>query len=288
MAVLSPLLFLLLLATGIRADAMDVEDDVGNLVRLDMPARRIVALSPHATELLFAAGAGKHLVAATAYSDYPPEARTLPQVGDAARLDRERLLSTRPDLVVAWPSGNQGKDLAWLRGRGIPLYLSEPADLEAIADNILDLGRLAGTENTAREAARIFIQGLDAIRNRYRDREESLVFVQVWARPLITVGADHLILKALALCGGRTLFPELLTPAAGVSREAVIRANPQVILAAVAPDDTDDPFAQWRHWANIRAVNSNRLIRVSGDYISRATPRILRGAEQACGQLHYQ
>ncbi len=287
MAGLNPLICLLLLSSA-GAIALEVQDDAGRQVRLEEPARRIVSLSPHVTELLYAAGAGNHLLAATAYSDYPPEARNLPRVGDAARLDRERLLSIRPDLVVAWPSGNQDRDLAWLHERGIPLYLSEPADLESIADNLLDLGHLAGTEDTAQRAAHAFLQGLQAVRTRYSGLGESLVFVQVWAQPLITVGAGHLILKVLDLCGGRTTFPELGTAAAGVSREAVIRANPQVILAVVAPNSMDDAFARWRRWKHLRAIRSNRLIQVSGDYISRASPRILLGAERICGQLHHQ
>lgn len=283
---LRPLAGLLLLSGCASPAALEVEDDAGRTVRLEQPARRIISLAPHATELLFAAGAGARMIAATAYSDYPPEAGTLPRIGDAARLDRERLLLLEPDLVVAWPSGNQDRDLAWLEQRGITLYFSEPSELTDIADNLLDLGTLAGSRATAAKAADDFLLGLERIRARYRDHGETRVFVQVWPRPLITVGAGHFILQAVALCGGRTPFPQLSTPSASVSREAVIRADPDAILATVAPGDKDDPFAAWRRWAELKALRTGRLIRVSADFMSRPTPRLLQGARQACAQLH--
>ena len=100
------------------------------------PARRIISLAPHAAELVYAAGAGPYLLASVAHSDYPPAARELPRIGDAARLDRERILGFQPDLVIAWPLGNRSQDLAWLEGLGIRVYRSDPQNLAAIADEL--------------------------------------------------------------------------------------------------------------------------------------------------------
>ncbi len=109
-------LTLLLAWSGLfGAMPLQVVDDQGRLLQLIQPAQRIVSLSPHATELIFAAGAGDKLAGVSAFSDFPPQVKALPRIGDAAHLDRESLLRLRPDLVVAWPTGNQAPDIAWLK-----------------------------------------------------------------------------------------------------------------------------------------------------------------------------
>ena len=125
-------LILLLLAGNARA-AVVVRDDGGTNITLKQPARRIVSLSPHNTELLFAAGAGGRVIAAVEYSNFPQQAKSLPLVGSAAALDIERIASLKPDLVVAWGSGNPRRQLDAIRQLKIPLFVSEPKTLEDIA-----------------------------------------------------------------------------------------------------------------------------------------------------------
>ncbi len=279
-------LTLLLAWSGLfGAMPLQVVDDQGRLLQLIQPAQRIVSLSPHATELIFAAGAGDKLAGVSAFSDFPPQVKALPRIGDAAHLDRESLLQLRPDLVVAWPSGNQATDIAWLKELGIPLYLSEPDRLEAIAENILELGILAGSTKQAEAAANNFLAGLRSLKVTAKEQSVLRVFVQIWPQPLITVGGKHLISQVLSLCGGQSVFSDLKTPAAGVSREAVIISDPQVIVATVSPADGDDPFVRWRQWKNVSAVRNQRFVKINGDYLSRATPRILQGAESICRAL---
>jgi iron complex transport system substrate-binding protein len=260
-----------------------VRDDSGALVRLSAPAQRIVTLSPHTAELVFAAGAGKRLVGTVAFSDYPAEAARIPRIGDAARLDREQLLMLHPDLVIAWPSGNRPQDLAWLERQGMVLYRSEPATLEAIADNLLNLGRLTGSRSAVRAAAD-YSNHLARLRRQYAGAASYPVLYQVWPSPLITLGARHLVSQVLELCGGRPLFPGLTEAAPRVSREAVILADPYAIVAGSKERDSD-PFAAWRHWPSLDAVRHDRLIVIPPDLLQRPTPRILEGAERLCRAL---
>ncbi len=266
----------------IAAAPLSATDDSGMRVELPRPAGRIVALSPHATELVFAAGAGEQLVGVTAHSDFPARAAALPRVGDAARLDRERLLTLAPDLVVAWPSGNRPQDLDWLERRGVAVFRSDPADLPAIADNLLAIGVLAGTTELAQAAARRFETKLQQLSERFASREPLDVFYQVWPHPLFTIGGEHLINRVLAVCGARNLFGELPQPAPRVSREAVLARAPAAIVAAVESDTRDDPFARWRPWLDVPAIRHQRFITISADLLHRAAPRILQGAEQLC------
>lgn len=266
----------------IAATSLSATDDSGIRIELSRPAGRIVALSPHATELVFAAGAGERLVGVTAHSDFPSRAASLPRVGDAARLDRERLLTLAPDLVVAWPSGNRPRDLAWLERRGVPVFRSDPADLPAIADNLLAIGVLAGTTEPAQAAARRFELKLKQLSERFAARKPLDVFYQVWPRPLFTIGGEHLINRVLAVCGARNLFGELSQPAPQVSSEAVLARAPAAIVAAVESDNREDPFARWRPWRDLPAIRDQRFITISADLLHRAGPRILQGAEQLC------
>lgn len=275
---------LLLWLITLPALALEVIDDTGKTVTLQQPAQRILTLSPHATELVFAAGAGDRIAGAVNFSDYPEAAKDLPRIGNATQLDRERILALQPDLVIAWDSGNRRADLDWLQKRGVPVYRSEPRRLEQIAGNIEQIGRLAGTPSTADKTARIFRQRLETLGNRYRHKNLLTVFYQLWPKPLMTINGEHIISEVLGLCGGRNIFPDLPALAAQVSREAVILADPQVIIASTNSHE-DSPLQQWQAWPSMQAVRNGHLYHVEADLIHRATPRILDGAEAICQKL---
>jgi hypothetical protein len=92
----------LALMAWIDAGALTAVDDGGRRVSFDRPPQRVVTLAPSLAELVFAAGAGAALVGVSALSDYPPEARRIARIGDASRLDVERVLALRPDVVLVW------------------------------------------------------------------------------------------------------------------------------------------------------------------------------------------
>ena len=154
---------------------------------LARPAQRIVSLAPHATELLFAAGAGARVVGVVAHSDWPPEARALPGVGDANALDLERIVALAPDLVVAWPY-TMPAQLAALRARGATIFVSDPKSIAGIARDVEALGTLAGTAATAQPAAAALRARHDALAARYAGSPAIAVFYEVWNEPLQTIG----------------------------------------------------------------------------------------------------
>jgi len=144
--------------------AVSVKDDSGATLTLPRPAQRIVSLAPHLTELLFAAGAGASVVGVGAFADYPEAAKKLPQVGDSAMLDLERIVALKPDLLVVWRDGNSPQQLAKLATLGIPVYASELGTLADIASTLRRLGRLAGSEAAAEARAAAFEQRVRAYR----------------------------------------------------------------------------------------------------------------------------
>lgn len=128
-------------------------DDLGQRVCLEAPAQRIAALSPGAVELLYAAGAGPRIVAVVAFSDYPPEATSLPSVGSSTRLDLEALLALNPDLVVAWATGNPSEQVERLAALGLPVFSIEPRDFDGVSSALTGLATLSGTDATGAQSA---------------------------------------------------------------------------------------------------------------------------------------
>ena len=279
--------FATLLALGSPAAAagIELEDDIGRKLALAAPAQRIVSLAPHVTEMLFAAGAGGRVVGAVDYSDYPEAAQRITRVGGYTRIDLEAVAALRPDLVIGWQSGNREGDLARLRALGIPVYLSEPRNLEDVARNLERLGRLAGSEPTAQAAASAFRARRDHLAATYSARPKVRVFYQIWERPLMTVNDRHLIADVIRLCGGSNVFGEVahLTPTIGV--EAVLAANPEVIVASGMGEARPDWLDQWSRWPQLEAARRDNLFFIPPELIQRHTPRILDGAQHLCGQI---
>jgi len=285
-AVGRPLLLLVALlllhgpGTSVRA-AIRVIDDAGQALVLEQPARRIVSLAPNITELLFAAGAGDRVVGVTEFSDYPEAAQSVTRVGSGAGLDLEAILALRPDLVVAWQSGNPAGQVERLRSLGINLFISEPRQLLDVPDTLLRLGRLAGTEAAAQASADSFKRRYEQLRQAYAQRPEVSVFYQIWERPLMTLNGEHLFSDVLRLCGGHNVFAELPALAPQVDVEAVLAADPEVIIVAV--DGEDSPLlAAWRRWPSLSAVRQGHLYGIARERLVRNTPRILDGAGELC------
>ncbi len=282
MKIIMAVLLLLGAAPVLSVEAIDI---MGDDIQLARPAQRIVSLAPHITELLFAAGVGAHIVGVDAWSDYPPAARKIAHIGNSSRIDLERVLALKPDLVVAWGSGNPHADIAHLRRLGIPVYISEPRHLQDIADDLRRLGQLTGSDATAEAAARAFEQRLDTLRVRYAGQRSLRVFYQISAQPLMTVNGAHLISAVLALCGGRNIFAALKPLAPTVTTEAVLGADPDVIIAGTWQGEPDTAFDTWKRWPQLSAVRYGRLYSVPADDLQRATPRLLDGAQQVCRLL---
>lgn len=263
--------------------SVSATDDTGRTVTLNAPAKRIVSLAPHATELLFAAGAGGAIVGVTEFSDYPEQARRIASVGNGQSYDLERILALKPDLVVGWHTGTAAGQLARLEALGIPVYRSEPRSYDAIAGSLEALGRLGGNAGGGKAAADAFRTRLEGLRERYRDRSRMTVFYQIWRAPLMTLNGSHLVSSALQLCGGDNVFAALpqLTPT--VSEEAVIKADPQAIIASTG--EQSDVLAGWKRFDGMRAVRHGNLLTVDGSLLNRAGPRVLDGTEQLCRLL---
>ena len=259
-------------------------DDAGATVVLAAPAKRIVTLAPHAAELVYAAGAGERIVGVIQGTDYPAATARLPVVGDAAALDLERIVALAPDLIVTWPWTTPAQ-VAVLRTRGIAIFDAAPRAIAGIAADIERIGALTATGTPAAAAAQAFRARIAGLRAGGNDAAPLRVFYQVSDSPLFTLGGQHLVSQAIERCGGRNVFSGLSIPAPQVSIEAVLAADPQVILAGT--DDARRPawLDEWKRWRDLAAVRGGNLFVVDANLLHRPGPRFADGLAQLCARL---
>ncbi|HIF49872.1 MAG TPA: cobalamin-binding protein [Cytophagales bacterium] len=260
-------------------------DDLDHKVCLTAPAERVVSLSPGATELLFSAGAGEKLVAVSAWSDYPPEAAELPQVGNSNRLDLEAIVAQEPDLVVAWVDGNSASQLAKIEALGVPVFWLKPRTFRDIASAVERLAVLSGKEKAGANRAADFLAGIQQLRGRYQKARPVRVFYQIWHEPLMTINNEELIGRAIRLCGGSNVFGHLPRLVPRISEEAVLETNPDAILSGGEDRDDRRWLEHWRQYPELAAVARDNLYLIPPSLIQRPTLRMLEGTRQLCQTL---
>ena len=279
------LAILWLLRVNSSIAAVAVLDDEGRQVQLDTPATRIISLAPSLTELLFAAGAGDHIVGVVEWSDFPAAAQSLPVIGRFDMLDMERILQLDPDLIVAWQTGNPQASVSRLQEFGYAVYMAEPKSLDSIPSHIERLAILAGTTLVGNNSANEFRSELASLRQQYQARQAVATFYQVWDRPLITAGGNELINDIIELCGGRNIFADIRLMAPKIEEEAVLMRNPEVIIASGMDVERPEWLDYWTRWPQLAAVQQDNLFFVPPELLQRHTPRALLGTRQMCEHI---
>lgn len=262
-----------------------VVDDAGRTVTLPHPPQKIVSIAPGATEMLFAAGAGRRVIATVEFSDEPAEAHNVPRIGDSNAIDVERVVALRPDVVVVWEGGSNAGQVAQLERLGFALYRHKVLRLGDIAPSLRRLGALAATQDAAEKAARDVESQLARLAKTYGGRTPLSVLLEVWNRPIYTVGGSHMMTDSLRLCGARNLFADLKEQGPAVDLEAVIARNPQVIVAVAAPGVARDWLEEWKRYGTLQAVKNNALVPFEDPRLSRLGPSALGGTEALCESL---
>jgi iron complex transport system substrate-binding protein len=276
------LLAALLLSTQAQA-SITVRDDDGNAVTLPRPAQRVIAMAPHVTELIFAAGGGDKIVGTVSYADFPEAAKKIPRLGSNREVDMERVIAMKPDLIVVWRHGSSERQIEQLRKLGYPLFHSEPKKLDQIADNVISMGKLLGTEAAAEAAAKEMRQKLASLRTQYASRPPVRTFYQVWDKPLYTLNGAHIVSDALRACGGENIFAALKVTAPVVGIEAVLEEDPEAIFGTAEKDYGG--VALWRPYGQLQAVRQGNLFTLNGDLLNRAGPRMIEGTAVLCDKL---
>ena len=272
-------------AVASKVGEVSAVDDQSNLVVLPGPAQRIISLAPNLTEVLFYVGAGEQIVGADEYSNYPEQAKAIIRVNNHAVANYELILSLEPDLIVAWESGNGEQIIGRIRELGLPLFVLETRKMDAIPNLFSRLGRLTGHDEIAEKKALEFTHRLEGLREAYRDQTAVRTFYQIWNDPFITLNGDHLVSDVIELCGGINVFGESIPLVPYVNIEAIMAADPQVIIASGSTMNNEQWRDSWRDWQGISAVTNGDIYLIPPDLMQRHSSRILDGAEYMCDFL---
>ncbi len=273
-------------SAAFSAPDIEVIDDNGRAISLRSPARRVITLTPHVTEMVFAAGGGAKIVATVNSSDYPPEARSLPRIGDGLQPSPEQVAAYKPDLVIGWLP-EQAESLDAL---DIPVFINTPRTLGDIADSIETFGVLLGTTDVARKRVDTLRQKLDVLMAGGVTRAPIRVLIQAGTEPEYALGADHILSDVIALCGGVNVFADSPAVAPRISVEGVLAAQPDLVLvgrSGAGGTPVPDPAAL-SYWQGVglRAASLGQVYMLDADTIYRPGPRLIDTAGQICNVIH--
>ncbi len=228
--------------------------------RAEPIAQRVVSLAPHATEMAFAAGLGQQLVGVSAWSNYPPEAEHIEQVANWQGINLERILALKPDLVLAWREGNAQRPLEQLASFGIHILYLDPATLDDIPRQLETLAQYSPHPEQARAAAQQFRQQQQVLTQQYSHSAPVRVFLQFGSQPLFTSSQATLQSQVISLCGGSNIFADSPAPWPQVSREQVIRRQPQVIVISGQPNAVEHIKTFWQPQLTPRGDSGQRRL----------------------------
>jgi len=236
---------------------------------------RIITLSPHLAELVFSAGAGDNLIGVVAFSDFPEAVKSIEQVGDAFKLDYEKIITLNPSHILAWKNGTPIAIIDKLKTLNFNVIETEINTLSDIPKTIQQIAKLTQTESFAAKNIANFNQTIAT----FKDQNYSVksLFIEIYPKPLYTVSNKHWMSEAVRICGYNNLFNDLSQLSAPVSLEAVITRNPQAILNLSGQEDD-----QWQEWKTIEAAKNNQIITIHPDYFSRPSLRLIEGIKQLC------
>jgi iron complex transport system substrate-binding protein len=269
-------------AMGSVALAVVAVDDRGQAIEFANPPQRIISLAPNITELLFAVGAGSHVVAVSEYSDHPADAMALPKIANALGVDFEHILDLQPDLVIAWLSGNGRRVIDRLEHLGIRVFVTEPRRFADVERLLSVFGQISGHPRKGSSQASRFGKQVAALRDRYARRAAISVFYLLSQRPLMTINGEHMISELLTLCGGDNVFADYRLLAPTVNIEDIMKRDADVILISSTVPNVSQVRAQWLMMKDLKAAQTSRVFVVDADLINRQAPRLVQGAEQVC------
>ena len=259
--------------TAISHAAISVQDGAGQTVTVPHEIRKVVALTPHAAELAYSAGAGSKLVGVTQESDYPEPVKSLPKIGSYVQINLESIIKLKPDLVIAWQDGGQAPLIQALRQAGIPVFMSHPLTPQDIATEIHALGELNGTPNIAKQNTAPFRLYLKTLAQSTKTPAINSVFL-VGYNPIYAISNNSFLGEMLQTCGANNVFGHIKQPAFTLNPEALLQQTLQVAFVSGKSD-----LKQWQDFYS-KAAKPPKLYSINADL--RPSLRIKSSLQQMC------
>jgi len=264
------------------------KDALGREIDLPAPPKRLIALAPNLTEILYALGLGGRVVGVTHHCNYPPEVALKPKVGSYINLNVERIISLAPDLVIGTVDGNERNVLDLLQQARIKVFFVNPRNVRQAIETIWIVGSVCGLPEKARPISDRLSLRVNQIIESTRAAKKPLVFLQINIQPIMTVNRNTVHHDLIRLAGGENMTAGEPVTYPRISMEEVIRRKPEVIL--VSSMEREGRFEkarqEWLQWTSIPAVQEGRVHLIDSDLIDRPSPRLVDGLEVMAGLLH--
>lgn len=270
-----------------------VLDSEGNEFKLEQPAQRIVSLAPSNTEILFAIGAGKQVVAREDFSNFPEEAANLPSVGgNMGTYNLEAIAQLEPDLILASPL-TAPDALKSLQDISPAVFVvANPKNLDELYTNLVNVGILTGHQKEAEAMVTDLKKRVQAVEEKVAGiAEKPTVFYELDAtdpaKPW-TSGPGTFLDLLIGMAGGQNVGASLTGEWAQISQEELIVQDPDIILLgdALYGGITPESVAARPGWDSIAAVKNQRVSAFNDDLVSRPGPRLVAGLEELAKIIH--
>jgi iron complex transport system substrate-binding protein len=272
------------LATPVAFPLM-ITDDMGRQVTFATPPQRIVSIAPSNTEVVFALGLGDTVVGVDQYSDYPPEAQQKLQLGGYVDPNLEQIVAAAPDLVLA-TDVHEATIIPELDALGVTSVMIDPKNLDDVLDSITLIGTITGEEARAARLVCDLHRRVDDVEARIAGAPHPRVFFEL-SPELYTAGPGSFIDDLLTRAGGDNVAAGAREPWPQLSTEAVLAADPEVILlvdheAGVTPE----AVRARPGWQAMSAVEHDRIVTIDAALTNRPGPRVVDGLEEIARILH--
>ncbi|MEP6923678.1 MAG: cobalamin-binding protein [Pyrinomonadaceae bacterium] len=268
----------------------EVIDDLGRRVRLPANIERVISLAPSLTESVFAIGAGNKLVGVTSFCNYPEEARKLPKIGDTMKPNLETIVSLKPQLVLISTDSQLEGFLRQLEANNIPAFVTEVKDFDGVLTNLRQLGDLLDHPKEAEKLVSDLQTRVTLVQAKVKNENSSekpvRVFVQISREPLYTIGKSSFLTDLVHRAGGESVTSGVETAYPNISRETALAAQPEAIILSVDESMGSQNTAPDDAFKNSPAVKNNRVYPMSGDLLTRPSPRTADLIEQIARALH--
>ncbi|HEV2289286.1 MAG TPA: ABC transporter substrate-binding protein [Candidatus Acidoferrales bacterium] len=281
----------------------EVVDEVGRHVIIPNDVRRIVSLAPNLTEIVYALGAQDRLAGVSAFTDYPPDAKTKPSVGMPVNPSLEAIAGAQPDVVLVTSAINRLETVNALEQAGIAVYATDPHTVEGTLDSIRHIGGVIGAQTQAETLVAKLQQQLDALKAKLAGVAPTRVLFVVWDQPLQSIGENTFIADALRWAGAESVIHTKQNwPLVGM--EEIVKLNPGYIIYAEnqmgedagndSPASLDISAAIARHltelrgepgWRDLPAVRDGHVAVIS-DEVNLPAPGLVGAIEQLAQELH--
>jgi iron complex transport system substrate-binding protein len=274
---------------GEAAFPLEIIDQAGRVVRVEKLPEKIISLAPSNTEILYALGLEDRLVGVTEFCDYPEVAKQKPQIGGYSTVDIEKVVEMQPDLILA-ANIHQDEVIPRLEQLGLTVFALDPVTVDEVIEGINLIGKVTGKEEAASQLAGEMKGRIAAVTDETAALPEVRVLYILWHDPLMTVGAETRINELIERAGGTSISRDLTEEYPKVGLEAVIMANPQVIIAGSGHGSSQDVPVQFAlnepRLAEVEARLNNRIYEMDSDLTSRPGPRMVQGLEKLAQFIH--